>query len=700
MYTTKFINSLRIRKIFLLSFVFATCLTINLSAQKMTSSQKKTFKKNFKEGTLLMENGTPGRADERMSDTTLKFFQRCYALDTTNCNVAYIIGKLYLATAMHKAAALPYLQKAVTNIKKKYHPSDPSEKHAPPMAYYYLAEAQAVNYQFDNAIENFNTFKKMLKNDGGERPKDIATRISWCSNAKDLMANPVDCKVVNIGETVNSTYDDYAPIINADESQMYFTSKRPMVEDTANDREGIWMSAAGQNKVWGTPSDVGAPLNVVGGNSATVSLSPDGQMMIDYVSSGVSNGIIYITKLNGAKWANPGLIDSNKEGVIDAKGSKYFTPSACMSPDGKTLYFSSDRSGGQGKLDLYRSDLQSDGTWGSPANLGTGINTKDDEDCPFVSYDGSLLFFSSKGHNTMGGYDIFMCKADGQGGWGDPQNLGYPVNTPDDDKFFVLSADGRRGYYNTVRLGTMGERDIYEVTFKNPLPVQCVGVMVGYYKTADGSQIPSDAKVTCSDGTNSTVVTVNSSTGKYLALVKPNVNYAVTITAGGNTVANYNIMVPGDSAYCKLGRAFMSNGGKAAVPPPPVVPVAVNKFGASPYFVKYFGYNLDEISSKDPDYGTLVSNIESAAKDGTKVIVSIESSSSTVPTTKFGNNQKLAEARADALKKALSKDIKKNSNVKFELKPSVNGPEYAKDPENHPKYEKFQYVKAYLREDK
>ena len=696
------------RKIFLLSFVLVSCATFSLVAQqpapaKMTSAQKKTFKKNFKEGTLLMDLGTSNITDERMSDTTLQYFLRCYALDTTNANVAYIIGRLYLSTAMHKAAALPYLSKAVTNIKKKYHPNDPSERHAPPMAYYYLGQAQAVNYQFDNAIENFNTFKKMLKSDGGQRPKDIQMRIDWANNSKDLMAKPVDCKVVNIGETVNSTYDDYAPIMTADETQMYFASKRPLVEDTAHDKEGIWSTVAGANKVWGAPVDPASPLNVLGGNSATVSLTPDGQEMMVYVSTGVENGEVYVTRLKGTTWTSPGKIDSSKAGVIDSKGSKYFTPSACLSPDGKTLYFSSNRSGGQGGLDLYRSDIQPDGSWGTAQNLGSNINTKEDEDCPFLSYDGSLLFFSSKGHNTMGGYDVFMCKADGQGGWGDPQNLGYPVNTPDDDKFFVLSADGRRGYYNTVRLGTMGERDIYEVTFNTPLPVQCVGVMVGYYKSADGSPIPTDAKVTCSDGSNSTVVGVNSATGKYLAILKPNVNYAVTITSAsaGKTLSNYNIMIPGDSAYCKLGRAFISNAGAPVVPPPtPPVPVVKSKFDNTPYFVKYFGYNLDEVTSKDPDFPTLVSNIESAIKDGTKIIVSIESSSSTVPTTKFGSNDKLAEARAEAVKKALAKDVKNAPNVKFELKPAVNGPAYAQDAQNLAKYEKFQYVKAYIREDK
>ena len=156
-----------------------------------------------------MGDVTKDNIDERLSDTTLKYFLNCYALDTTNANVSYIIGKLYLATAMHKAASLPYLEKAVKNIKRTYHPGDPSEKHAPPLAHYYLARAQHVNYQFDNAVSNFNIFKKMLK-PKDQRPADIAYWVDCCNSAKDLMQNPVDCKVIDIGEIVNSTYDEYA----------------------------------------------------------------------------------------------------------------------------------------------------------------------------------------------------------------------------------------------------------------------------------------------------------------------------------------------------------------------------------------------------------------------------------------------------------------------------------------------------------
>jgi len=701
-YNTKTMNYLRMAKILVGGVILSICFSINLNAQSqnLTGAQKKTFKKNFKEGTVLMENGVPNRTDEKVQDTTLRYFLKCYSMDSNNANFAYLVGKLYLGTAMHKAQALPYLEKAVRDVKKKYYPGSISERHAPPLAYYYLARAEHVNYQFDDAIDNFNVFKKMLK-PGSNRNKDITYWINCCNSGKDLVKSPVDCKVVNIGETVNSVYDDYAPIITADESEMYFTSKRPLAEDTANNREGVWVTTAGAGKVWGAPQDPGSPLNEVGGNTATVWLAADGQKMIVYKSISVTNGMLYATDLEGGNWAKPSLIDTGDAGVIDAKHSNYYTPSACISPDGNTIYFSSDRPGGLGGLDLYESDLQKDGTWGSATNMGPAINTPYDEDCPFVSFDGYLLFFSSKGHNTMGGYDVFMSKG-GQGNWGDPQNLGYPVNTPDDDKYFVLTPDGKRGYYNTVRLGTMGERDIYEVTFNNALPVQCVGVLVGYVKMPDGFSIPQDAKVTATLGTTSHTVMVNTKTGKFLAVLQAGKNYSIVVTAGGKEMNKYNYTIPLDSAYCTVPRSFYNQkiilGDTTNVfrpkpaPPRPVDTVKPNLLT----FSKFFGYNLNDISEKDPDFSTFVRNIDSAAAK-TKVVVTIDASASKVPTSKFGNNFVLARSRAESLEKALSKYCKNLKNVKFDLKSNVNGPEYAKDYENRAKYADFQYVKGYIR---
>jgi len=691
--STKLLNNSQFRKIFIAGLILSGCFAVSLNAQSKTN-----FNQDFKKGTIYMNGANPNRYDERLSDTTLKYFLACYAIDSTNANVSYIIGRLFLATAMHKAAALPYEEKAVKNTRKKYQVDDPKERHASPLAFYYLARAEHVNYLFDNAIGNFNNFKLMVKPNDKDRLADIDYWVACCNNGKQLMQSPVDCKVIDMGE-INSTYDDYGPVLNADESQLYFTSKRTAVEDTGNDREEIWVSNSGPGRVWGTPTDAGSPLNITGSNSASVFLAADGETMIDYQSSSYKNGELYLSKMDAGNWGTPSVMDTT---IVNAKPKTAYTPSACMSPDGKTLYFSSNRPGGMGGLDIYKSDMGSDGNWGAATNLGSSINTQYDEDCPFVSLDGSLLFFSSKGHNTMGGYDIFMSKG-GQGTWGDPQNLGYPINTPDDDNYFVLNADGKRGYYNTVRLGSMGERDIYEVEFNTPLPVQCVAVLDGYLKNADGSPIPTDAKVTCTtNGVAPVVTSANPTSGKFIAILTPKLTYTIVVNAGGKQTNSYVFTPTMDSGYCTLSRAFFN--GKIILGdttnvfrPRPSTPIIASKFNNDPYFVKYFGYNLDAISENDPDFPTLIRNIDSAAKN-TKIVISIESSASTVPTTKYGTNDKLANARAEALKKVLVKKVDNTGNIRFELKPSVNGPAYANDAAKVEKYGKFQYVKAYIRE--
>src|SRR5581483_9872139 len=160
-----------------------------------------------------------------------------------------------------------------------------------------------------------------------------------------------------------------------------------------------------------------------------------------------------------------------------------------------TVYFSSSRAGGQGGKDLYRINLSDSGKWSQPINLGPAINTEYDEDSPFIHADDSTMFFSSKGHNTMGGYDVFVAKYDTGGQWGKVQNLGYPVNTPDDDLNFNLSADGKRAYYSSIQKGGYGENDIYEVTFDTRLPVKKVAILVGYIHTPDNSPLPTDIMV-------------------------------------------------------------------------------------------------------------------------------------------------------------------------------------------------------------
>ncbi|HSY76815.1 MAG TPA: hypothetical protein VK890_08160 [Bacteroidia bacterium] len=495
---------------------------------------------------------------ENFIDSALHTFLAIYSFDTSNANIAYSIGQLYLQTPTHKADALPYLEKAAKHVTTKYRPDDPYEKSAPPPTYYYLARAQHLNYQFDLAITNFNKFKKLLQ-PKDTRQIDIDYWIQCCNNGKVLIQSPVACKVINIGDSINSIYPDYCPVLTADEQELFFTSKRPALGDSTKDMYGsyfedIWVSYAKSGGGWTFAKDIGTPVNTAG-NDATVSISPDGQTLMVYKDNNEGDGNIYVSYNRGNAWTYPQFIDSANSGVINSPAHE---PSASLSPDGQTLYFVSDRAGGLGGTDIYKVTIQQTGAWGNPVNLGPTINTPYDEDAPFIHPDDSTMFFSSKGHNTMGGFDVFVTRLNNKGEFGDVKNMGYPINTPDDDIYFNLSGDGKRAYYSSIRPGGYGEKDIYEVLFNTPMQVQPVAVLVGYIRTPDGSPLPSDILVTTSSVNGPMVVKakVNPKTGKFLQVLKPNANYRVVIAQGNNNVYDQQFYLPADSSYINLSRSF------------------------------------------------------------------------------------------------------------------------------------------------
>ncbi len=526
-----------------------TALFTTLQAQPNT--KKGNFKELFTQANLMMS--------ENFVDSALKTFITMYPMDTSDANVCYYIGQLYLLTEAHKQEALPYLEKAAKHIAQKYHPDDPYEKDAPPPTYYFLARAQHLNYMFDDAIGNFSKFKDLLNKDDS-RQKDIDYWISCCNNGKELMKTPVDCKIINLGDSVNSEFPEYSPVLSADEQQLMFT-RRGSKNDTNKDKNGnfyetMWMSSLKQDKTWTTAQPMSFGMFTSGGNQATVSLSSDGQQLVIYQDDDKGNGDLYVSYLKGVTWTYPVYIDSNtNHGVVN---SPSWEPSACMSPDQKTLYFVSNRAGGLGGTDIYKVDVSNSDKWGQPVNLGPSVNSAYDEDAPFMHPDDSTLFFSSKGHNTMGGYDIFMSQQSASGQWSNAQNMGYPINTPDDDIYFSVSPDGRRGYYTSVQKDSRGEKDLYQVIFKKPLPVQQVAILVGYLKTQDGSHLPNDLKVTIGPvgGSNTVTTSVNYVTGKFLQIMRPNQNYNVSVSTQGKNVFNHSFYLPVDSSYLSLSRAF------------------------------------------------------------------------------------------------------------------------------------------------
>lgn len=329
---------------------------------------------------------------------------------------------------------------------------------------YWIAYSYQHGLEFDKAIDFYNryteTFNKRPNYQGVKTPlSEVERRIFECETGKELIGNPHGYSIVNVGSQVNSEYDDYAPVFNEDETELIFTSRRRdgnSNQDVADDNkpyEEIFISTK-ENGAWAQAKALTEVNSAF--HESTLALSADGNTLFIYKDE--NRGDIFVSERKSGGWSEPiplpGLINSS-----------YEENSVTISKDEKTLFFSSNRPGGFGGLDIYSATLDTKGQWSNIKNLGTKINSDADEDGPFIYQDGKTLYFSSKGLKGMGGYDIFKSVFDAATGeWSDPENVGFPINTPDNDIFIFLNKDGKRGYYASVREDALGYDDIYMVT--------------------------------------------------------------------------------------------------------------------------------------------------------------------------------------------------------------------------------------------
>ena len=373
-----------------------------------------------------------------------------------NAALNYDIGVCYLKTA-NKREAFKYLDNAYK-----------VDENIASDLLYWRGFARQQNYDFKKAIKDYEVYMASLEPKKLQKVKmKVDKRIEECKNGIELMKNPVRCFIDNLGSAVNTAAPEYSPIFFFKDSMLYFTSRR---EDTkGGDKnplnqlyfEDVY-SAIAKNGVWGNTQHLGKPINTKH-NDAVVDISPDGKEVCVYRGH-KGGGDLFNTRYseNKAKWS-----PVNKMRKIDKR--KYHESSVSMSRDSMILYFISDRKGSIGGQDIWYSRRLADGSrWQKPQNLSSVVNTKYDEETVEISSDGKTLFFSSKGHNSMGGYDVFKTTLNDDGTWTEPVNIGYPINTPDNDVFFMLSNDEFIGYYASDRKDGFGDLDIYEVTFLGP----------------------------------------------------------------------------------------------------------------------------------------------------------------------------------------------------------------------------------------
>jgi hypothetical protein len=250
-------------------------------------------------------------------------------------------------------------------------------------------------------------------------------------------------------------------------------------------------------------------------------------MIIYRTQQNLVSGDLYEARFHARKWQQPEI-------MTQQINSESHEPSASIAPGGQEVYFTSDRPGGFGGRDLYRIRRLPNGQWSLPLNLGPNVNTPFDEDAPFIHSDGTTLFFSSNGHNTMGGYDIFKTVLTDydMNGWAVPENMGYPLNTVNDDIYFCLSEDGHTGYFSSERAEGMGMQDIYQVTFPNTQ----LDHMVVHGVVADAGDEPVKARIILSDATGEEIVGIyntNKNTGRFLMILKPSQEYQMSVEAPG-----------------------------------------------------------------------------------------------------------------------------------------------------------------------
>ncbi|WP_018342128.1 PD40 domain-containing protein [Cytophaga aurantiaca] len=449
------------------------------------------------------------------------------------------LGVCYINTTGDQKNALKYLEQC--KLKSSQYP---------PTLHYYLGRAYHLSHRFDDAIVEYelclsHLYKK--KKQYAYIIKDIYREIEMCENGKQLIKDELIIDIQNLGPKINSNYPEYAPVLTLDEKELIFTSCRPETTGGLIDTEdGLYFEdvyiSSKKDSSWSTAINMGSSINTIG-HDASVSLTPDGQQLLIYRYENEAGFLL--SKLDGVTWLPA-------EELLGEVNSKFYEPSACLTKDGSFLIFSSNRPGGYGGLDLYISKKLVNNEWARPINLGPVINTKYDEDSPFLHSDGRTLYFSSNGHNSMGGFDMFVSKSlsDSTISWDKPVNVGYPLNSAHDDIHFSLSADGRRIYFASIRPEGFGDRDIYMATIEQT-KVLDVLVIVGVIQDSISKQ-PISASIEVVDTGNNSIVGIyhsNKVTGKYIMALPEGGKYRISIQSPNYKVCDDVITTKELSGY-------------------------------------------------------------------------------------------------------------------------------------------------------
>jgi tetratricopeptide (TPR) repeat protein len=434
---------------------FLILFTGVLSPLTSTWSQEKPsqIKKYVKKGRKAYTKGEYWKSKS--------YYDKVTASSTTKPQYWLEAGMVYFDSQVEREKSLPLFDKALE------YSGDSGD--TIPEIFYFKAKAHHFNGDYEKAIENYNIFLNNVKNNkkGIALRQEVIREIEICNNGVDLRSRESEryTEIKNMGPMVNTEYPEYAPVVTNDEDLILFCSRRPPGRKKNMDglyyEDIFYTSKTGENWKMSDVIDkssgyLNKEINDGKQHEAPISLSPDGQTLFIYKK----NSIWKSEKDDKGKWSIPRRMNQNVN-------IGEHNPSVNITPDGKEMFIvSKGAAGGLGGRDLYYTKIKEDGGWEKPVNLGPSVNTKYDEDAPFLSSDGKTLYFASTGHNSMGGYDIFKTVRDESGVWSEPINIGAPINSSGNDIYYVENEEGTLAYYSSMRPGSFGYLDLYTANFE------------------------------------------------------------------------------------------------------------------------------------------------------------------------------------------------------------------------------------------
>ena len=457
----------------------------------------------------------------------IKSFEKTLEIEPRFIEANFMLGDIYADRKDIAKAKQCYLNGVLTD--SSYYTK----------GWYWLANIEMSDTNYRLAKEYYSIFLRLDTENIDLQP--LAQKgIKEADFRQYAMANPVPFSPTNMGTMINTMFDEYLPALTADEQTIIITRKEPRTATTtANtpEEEDFYIATKDNDGKWTMAQRVDEPLNS-NDNEGAQCISQDGRFIVFTIcgEGGMGSCDLYWSKKVGNRWSKPRNLGA-------AVNSRYWDSQPSFSIDGKTLYFTSNRPGGKGGKDIWKTTLKANGQWGKAVNMGDSINTPQDETCPFIHYDDQTLYFASNGHIGMGGFDIFYSRRINDTTWTMPTNIGYPINTSGEEMNLIVGAGGKMAIFSSDKLEGYGGQDLYSFElYQEAQPIATTYMKGTVFDEKSKQPLAADFRIIDLENENEVVsATADPVTGSFLISLPVNKNYALNVSMDGYLFHSENI---------------------------------------------------------------------------------------------------------------------------------------------------------------